>query len=106
MTQEQLAREIGTTRRHVQLYERGVIRVSGNRLAAIAKALRVPVSYFFEQTDREMEAVQGSLLNTRGTVSLLRAYAAIKDQRQRQAMVNLARAMAGEKLLGDEDAAD
>ena len=105
MTQEQLAREISMTRRHVQLYEQGVIRVSGNRLAAIAKALRVPVS-FFEQTDREMEAVHGSLLGTRGAVSLLRAYAAIKEERQRQAMINLARTMAGEEPLGDEDAAD
>ena len=106
MTQEQLAREISMTRRHVQLYEQGVIRVSGNRLAAIAKALRVPVSYFFEQTDREMEAVHGSLLGTRGAVSLLRAYAAIKEERQRQAIINLARTMASEEPLGDEDAAD
>jgi transcriptional regulator with XRE-family HTH domain len=102
MTQEQLAREIGMTRQQVQLYERGVIRVSGNRLAAIAKALQVPAS--FEHSAEDMEAVQGSLLNTRGAVSLLRAYAAIKDQRQRQAMVNIARAMAGEEPLGDEDA--
>ena len=104
MTQQQLARELGVTFQQVQKYEQGKNRVGGSRLDGIAKALQVPVSYFFEQTGDEMEAVQGSLLNTRGAVSLLRAYAAVKDQRQRQAMINLARAMAGEEPLKDEDA--
>ena len=106
MTQTGLAKAVGITFQQVQKYEQGKNRVGGSRLAGIAKALDVPVSYFFEQTSEEMEAVQGSLLSTRGAVSLLRAYAAIKDRHQRQAMINLARAMAGEEPLGDEDAAD
>ena len=104
MNQTQLANAIGVTFQQVQKYENGKNRVGGSRLAGIAKALDVPVSYFFEQTAEEMEAVQGSLLNTRGAVSLLRAYAAIKDRHQRQAMINLARAMAGAEPLDDEDA--
>src|SRR5919205_2264926 len=103
ITQTQLANAIGITFQQVQKYEQGKNRVGGSRLAGIAKALDVPVSYFFEQTPEEMEAVQGSLLNTRGAVSLLRAYAAIKDRHQRQAMINLARAMAGQEPLEDED---
>ena len=105
MTQTDLAKAIGVTFQQVQKYEQGKNRVGGSRLDGIAKALQVPVSYFFEQTGDEMEAVQGSLLETRGAVSLLRAYAAIKDRGQRQAMINLARAMTGEEPLGDEDAA-
>jgi hypothetical protein len=70
----------------------------------VAKALQVPVSYFFEQTADDLEVAQGSLLHTRGAVSLLKAYAAIKDQRQRQAMVNLARAMIGEEPLQEDGA--
>src|ERR687884_796402 len=73
MNQTQLANAIGVTFQQVQKYENGKNRVGGSRLAGIAKALDVPVSYFFEQTPEEMEAVQGSLLNTRGAVSLLRA---------------------------------
>src|ERR671929_167272 len=104
MTQTDLAKALGVTFQQVQKYEQGKNRVGGSRLAGVAKTLRVPVSYFFEQTDDEMEAVQGSLLETRGAVSLLKAFAAVKDQRQRQAMINLARAMAGEEPLKDEDA--
>ena len=104
MSQTDLAKAIGVTFQQVQKYEQGKNRVGGSRLDGIAKALQVPVSYFFEQTGDEMEAVQGSLLSTRGAVSLLRAYAAIKDECQRQVMINLARAMAGDEPLADEGA--
>ena len=103
MTQTELANAIGVTFQQVQKYEQGKNRVGGSRLDAVAKALQVPVSYFFEQTADDMEVAQGSLLHTRGAVSLLKAYAAIKDRHQRQAMINLARAMAGEEPLEDED---
>jgi transcriptional regulator with XRE-family HTH domain len=105
MSQTELAKAVGVTFQQVQKYERGANRVGGSRLARVAEALDVPVAYFFDQSSEEMEAVQGSLLSTRGAVSLLRAYAAIKNQRQRQVMVNMARAMAGEEPLGDADAA-
>ena len=105
MTQTDLAKAIGVTFQQVQKYEQGKNRVGGSRLAAVAKALDVPVSYFFEQTADDMEVAQGSLLDTRGAVSLLRAYAAITERHQSQAMINIARAMAGEEPLGDEDAA-
>jgi transcriptional regulator with XRE-family HTH domain len=104
MNQTDLGKAIGVTFQQVQKYENGSNRVGGSRLAGIAKALDVPVSYFFDQTGEELEAVQGSLLNTRGAVSLLKAYASIKDRHQRQAMINLARAMVGQEPLEDEDA--
>ena len=105
MTQTELAKAIGVAFQQVQKYEQGRNRVGGSRLDGIAKALQVPVSYFFEQTADDMEVAQGSLLNTRGAVSLLRAYAAITERHQRHALINIARAIAGEEPLGDEDAA-
>ena len=104
MTQTDLGKAIGVTFQQVQKYEQGTNRVGGSRLAGVAKALDVSVAYLFEQTAEEMAAVQGSLLDTRGAVSMLRAYAAIKEERKRQAMINIARAMAGKEPLQDEGA--
>jgi transcriptional regulator with XRE-family HTH domain len=104
ITQTQLAQQLGIAFQQVQKYEQGKNRVGGSRLADIAKALEVPVSYFFEQSAEDMEAAQGSLLHARGAVSLLKAYAAIKDQRQRAALVNLGRAMIGEEPLQEDEA--
>jgi transcriptional regulator with XRE-family HTH domain len=103
ITQTQLANAIGVTFQQVQKYEQGTNRIGGSRLAGIAKALDVPVSYFFDQSSEETEVASASLLNVRGAVSLLRAYAAIREPHQRQAMVNLARAMAGEEPLEEGD---
>ena len=105
MSQTDLAKAVGVTFQQVQKYEQGKNRVGGSRLDGIAKALQVPVSYFFEQTADDMEVAQGSLLDTRGAVSLLRAYAAITERHQRHALINIARAMAGEKPLEGDDAA-
>ena len=80
MTQTGLAKAIGVTFQQVQKYENGKNRVGGSRLAAVAKALQVPVSYFFEQTGDEMEAVQGSLLSTRGAVSLLEHFGIARNR--------------------------
>lgn len=48
MTQTTLGDTVDVTFQQIQKYERGANRISASRLYAFAKALRVPVSYFFE----------------------------------------------------------
>ena len=47
--QQTLAEQIGVSYQQVQKYENGSDRVGASRLFAIAKALEVDISYFFEQ---------------------------------------------------------
>ena len=55
MTQETLADRIEVTFQQVQKYERGSNRISASKLFAIAEALEVPISYFFEGLDATSE---------------------------------------------------
>jgi transcriptional regulator with XRE-family HTH domain len=48
LSRQQLAEKIGVTHQQLQKYEKGTNRISAGRLAAIAKALKKPVSFFFE----------------------------------------------------------
>ena len=48
VSQDQLAEALGLTFQQVQKYERGANRVSASKLYQIAKALQVPVSFFFD----------------------------------------------------------
>lgn len=48
MSQTDLANAAGVTYQQVQKYERGNNRIAASRLWALAKALDVPMSYFFE----------------------------------------------------------
>ena len=48
MTQQQLGESVGIKFQQIQKYETGMNRVSASRLWEIAKALEVPISFFFE----------------------------------------------------------
>ena len=48
MAQEKLGDTLGVSFQQIQKYEKGTNRVGASRLQAIAQALDVPVSYFFD----------------------------------------------------------
>ncbi|WP_404380713.1 helix-turn-helix domain-containing protein [Caenispirillum salinarum] len=48
LTQQELGEQIGVTFQQIQKYERGTNRISASRLWEIARVLKVPVSFFFE----------------------------------------------------------
>ena len=54
LSQTSLGRKVGVTFQQMQKYEKGVNRVGASRLAAIAKALAVPVGYFFPADDAKL----------------------------------------------------
>ena len=49
LSRQQLAAKIDVTHQQLQKYEKGTNRVSCGRIAAIAKALKQPISYFFDE---------------------------------------------------------
>lgn len=62
MTQEQLADSIGLTFQQIQKYERGVNRMGASRLWEVARALDVPLDFFYghgEAATRSFRVVAG-----------------------------------------------
>jgi transcriptional regulator with XRE-family HTH domain len=53
VSQQKLAEALGVTFQQVQKYEKGTNRVTVGKLHAIAKALGVPMSYFFDNFDMD-----------------------------------------------------
>lgn len=49
LTQDELAKAVDLSFQQVQKYERGANRVSAGRLYELAKALSVPIQYFFDE---------------------------------------------------------
>lgn len=54
-SQQFMARKLGLTFQQVQKYEKGCNRVGASRLFDISKVLRVPMDFFFEDMDKEVE---------------------------------------------------
>lgn len=67
LTQEQLAVMVDVTFQQIQKYENGFTRLNTDKLQAVAQALNVPVSSFFDDEDgnerllsaQELELVEG-----------------------------------------------
>jgi transcriptional regulator with XRE-family HTH domain len=113
LTQEKLANLVGLTFQQVQKYEHGSNRISASRLYEIATALKVPVSYFYEEIPGELPSFEGMAesgqdsvdadneldpidMSSRETFDLLRAYYRITDQKKRKKILDLIRVMTTE----------
>lgn len=100
ISQERLGKEVGVSFQQVQKYENGTNRIGAGRLAEISKVLDVPVAYFFTgssggaPSDSEKSDAR-AILNEPGATELLQAYAQISSLTLRNAVVRLARDLAG-----------
>ena len=103
MSQEKLGDALGLTFQQLQKYEKGSNRVSASRLFELSQILDVPVSFFFEEIDANVENLNRSkagMSNTapdpmakRETLKLVRAYYRIKDPAIRECILALARSL-------------
>ena len=100
MTQQQLGDAVGIKFQQIQKYETGMNRVSASRLWDIARALDVPISFFFEGLESEYAepAALGTagmptdLLADKEAMDLIRSYYAIPEA-QRRRLFELARVL-------------
>lgn len=98
MTQQQLAEKVGIKFQQIQKYETGTNRVSASRLWAIAEALSVEVSFFFEGLDGDPAAestdnmAAADLLADKEAMDLVRSYYGIPEH-QRKRLFELARVL-------------
>lgn len=106
LTQQKLAEEVKIRFQQIQKYESGANRISASRLWALAKALDVPVAYFFEGIE-EPSAPAGEphvngrhpkapadVFTNKETIDLVRAFYTLEDEPRRR-LLDLAKAMSG-----------
>jgi transcriptional regulator with XRE-family HTH domain len=95
MTQQQLALAVGIRFQQIQKYESGANRISASRLWDLARALDMPVSFFFEGLvgDKDAAAMaDDGLLQNKETMDLVRAYYGL-DEGPRRRLLELAKAL-------------
>lgn len=102
LTQQQLAQALGIRFQQVQKYESGANRISASRLFDLAKALQVPVGFFYEGLGETAEPAGVAeaaepydyQIQGKETHDLLRAYYALNDG-PRKRFLELAKAISG-----------
>ncbi len=115
LSQERLGDALGLTFQQVQKYERGANRVSASRLHDMARALGVPIGYFFDDLPNEAARATGAmgfaenqegfgagippdLLARRDSVDLVQAFWRIPDATVRRNLLQLVRSMGGGEM--------
>jgi len=93
LTQEALAERIEVTCQQVQRYEYGKNRLNVESLQRIAKALDVPVEYFFRAQGTEEWASQGDGLNPEEQ-RMVELFRGINSEKVRETVVNVLKAVA------------
>jgi transcriptional regulator with XRE-family HTH domain len=109
LSQEALGEALGLTFQQIQKYERGANRIGASRLFDLARALDVPVEYFYEDMSADVMAASprhmaraiaepvsqpADTMNNRETIDLIRTYYKIADPNVRKRVYELARALA------------
>ena len=99
MSQEKLGEALGITFQQIQKYEKGVNRISASRLQQISQTLKVPPSFFFQDTTgkgavENPAAIDGGaiisdFLSTTEGIQLNRAFARIADPKIRRKIIDL-----------------
>ena len=97
VSQSTLGKGLGVTFQQVQKYERGANRVSAGRLQKIAEMLDTPITFFYGESGagtKKQHADNGfALIQSKGALRLLRAYAEISSGATKHALVLLAEAL-------------
>jgi transcriptional regulator with XRE-family HTH domain len=99
MSQEELGEGIGVSFQAVQKYENGENRLSAGRLAAAAKFLGVPMSFFF-QDDTEPQTAGDTAGFTSKEIELVRHYRAIRGDDMREHLLRLTKIISEQNLSG------
>lgn len=98
-SQEDVGSAVGVSFQAVQKYENGENRLSAGRLAAAAKFLGVPMSFFF-QDDTEPQAATDTAGFTSKEIELVRHYRAIRSDDMREHLLRLTRIISEQNLSG------
>ncbi len=96
-SQDELGQGIGVSFQAVQKYEQGENRLSASRLFRAAQLMEQPVSFFFEELDREAPATDAAVF-TPEELDLVRNYRQITSKEVRERLLHLAKRVGNESI--------
>jgi transcriptional regulator with XRE-family HTH domain len=94
VTQQKLAKQIGVTYQQQHKYEHAINRISAGRLFEIARALNVPIGFFYDGLGDD--GTPWVTNRERKVLEIARNFADITDEQHLNAINNLTRALASD----------
>ncbi|MEE9376165.1 MAG: helix-turn-helix domain-containing protein [Rhizobiaceae bacterium] len=114
MSQEKLGVALGITFQQIQKYEKGTNRIGASRMQQISAALKVPVSFFFEDAPAPSGTVMPGMAEAGSTsyvvdflsstegIQLNRAFVRITNPAIRRKIIEMVRTLAEETGIAED----
>ena len=107
LNQNDLGRAVDVSIQQVQKYEKATNRISSGKLFAFAKFLKVPISYFYDQSEDSISAIGSALaedqesygeseseaVTEKEIVNLIKAFGEISNPQSRKKIIELVKTM-------------
>ncbi len=107
LSQQDLGRAVDVSIQQVQKYEKATNRISSGKLFAFSKFLKVPVTYFYDQSEDSSNVIGGVFAESNATydahdkdfvtekeiVSLIKAFSEITSPQSRKKIIELVKTM-------------
>lgn len=90
ISQKELAGYLEVTFQQLQKYEKGHNKISVDKLLSLSEYFRVPFNYFLHQEDAALSEISN---NSHQSLKLLKVFFAIKDEKQRERLIELMKAL-------------
>jgi len=94
LTRQSLAKEIGVSHQQLLKYEKGTNRISAGRLLLISYILKKPVSYFYDEFDKNSDmSYEDCPINNRMSLEFSKNFTKLKNLNHRNAVNNLVKSL-------------
>ena len=109
LSQQDLGEAVNVSIQQIQKYEKATNRIASGKLFSLAKLLRVPVSYFFDEDSEEtnlgfaeeqakFEAGESNFASERELITLVRSFNEMKDAGLRKKVLDLVKTLSTAKV--------
>ena len=106
-SQHDLGKAVGVSIQQIQKYEKATNRISSGKLFAFSKFLKVPVTYFFDESDDSSNIIEAifpedqsvydvsnkDAVTEKEIVSLIKAFSEVKNPQSRRKIIELVKTM-------------
>ncbi len=109
LSQQELGEAVDVSIQQVQKYEKATNRIASGKLYSFSKFLKVPVTYFFDKADIEIDRIlhlndserdnnqssnSANSINEKEVLALVKAFSEVGDPKVRKKIIELVRSMA------------
>ncbi|HJK86349.1 MAG TPA: helix-turn-helix transcriptional regulator [Candidatus Megaira endosymbiont of Nemacystus decipiens] len=106
LSQQEIGKAVDVSIQQIQKYEKATNRIASGKLYTLAKFLKVPINYFFEnqgdnnvigsvfaEEHEEYDAADDTIVSEKEVVSLIKSFSEVKNSQTRKKIIELIKSM-------------